>query len=158
MNLALAGTVNHEQNLNYRQNHHHKWAIEFWQNNVSISLAKAVRHTLATTGNNVIFDHIIETELWMGNLIQLLADLDVFFVGLHCSLPELERRERQRGNRRTGEVRADFQTVHNFTSYDLELNSENSAEENAKILIAAWKKRKHPTAFDKMAQAIDIER
>ena len=80
---------------------------------------------LATAGNNILFDHIIETKTWLYDLVSLVSELDVFFVGLHCSLPELERRELQRGNRRTGEARMDFETVHSITSYDLELNSEN---------------------------------
>lgn len=112
---------------------------------------------LATAGNNLIFDHIIETRSWLHNLIQLLSGLDVFFVGLHCSLPELERREIQRGNRRIGEARADFQTVHNVTSYDLELNSENAVEDNVKILVEAWRKRKHPRALDSMIQEMNSE-
>lgn len=112
---------------------------------------------LATAGNNLIFDHIIETKSWLHNLIQLLAGLDVFFVGLHCSLPELERREIQRGNRRIGEARADFQTVHNVTAHDLELNSENAVEDNVKLLIEAWKARKHPCALDSMLQEMNNE-
>jgi chloramphenicol 3-O phosphotransferase len=107
---------------------------------------------LATAGNNLIFDHIIETKAWLDNLIQLLTGLDVFFVGLYCSLAELERREIQRGDRHIGEARTDLQTVHDITSYDLEINSENPAEDNAEILIEAWKKRKRPCALDKMIQ------
>jgi chloramphenicol 3-O phosphotransferase len=106
---------------------------------------------LAGAGNNLIFDHIVETEAWLDHLIQLLADLDIFFVGLHCSLAELERREVQRGNRRIGEARADLKNVHRFASYDLELDSENPAEDNARLLIAAWRKRTPPSAFNKMA-------
>src|SRR5687768_11259284 len=45
---------------------------------------------LATAGNNIIFDHIIETKAWLHNLISLVSELDVFFVGVHCSLHELE--------------------------------------------------------------------
>jgi chloramphenicol 3-O phosphotransferase len=107
---------------------------------------------LATAGNHIIFDHIIETKAWLYNLISLISELDVFFVGLHCSLPELERRERQRGDRRTGEARQDLQTVHSITSYDLELNSENALDENATLLIQAWKERKRPSALDRMIQ------
>jgi len=106
---------------------------------------------LATAGNNLIFDHIIETQGWMDELIELLKGLDVYFVGLHCTLEELERREMKRGDRRIGEARADLETVHSFGTYDLELNSENSVEENTKVLIAAWKKRQRPSAFEKMA-------
>lgn len=110
---------------------------------------------LATAGNNIIFDHIIETRAWLDHLISLISELDVFFVGLHCSLAELERRETQRGDRRRGEAQLDFQTVHSITSYDLELNSENPLEENAALLIQAWKKRKRPSALDKMIQEMN---
>ncbi|HET6594393.1 MAG TPA: AAA family ATPase [Anaerolineales bacterium] len=112
---------------------------------------------LATAGNNIIFDHIIETKMWLGNLLSLIADLDVFFVGVHCSLPELERRERQRGDRRAGEARQDFETVHSITSYDLELNCENSLEENVVLLIQAWKERKRPSALDRMIQEMHLQ-
>lgn len=111
---------------------------------------------LATAGNNIIFDHIIETKMWLHNLISLVSGLDVFFVGLHCSLPELERREMQRGDRRTGEARQDFESVHSITSYDLELNSENALDENVAFLIRAWKVRKRPSALDTMLQEMSL--
>jgi chloramphenicol 3-O phosphotransferase len=100
----------------------------------------------------MIFDHIIETKAWLYDLISMISELDVFFVGLHCSLPELERREIERGNRRKGEARQDFQTVHRITSYDLELNSEQPLEENVRTLNQAWKKRNRPSALDRMLE------
>jgi len=108
--------------------------------NVFRGLHQCVR-ALAETGNNVLFDHIIETQANLADLAQTLSALDVFLVGLHCSLPELERREAERGNRRSGEARADFETVHRLTPYDLELNSEDPVEDNARVLIEAWKRR-----------------
>lgn len=112
---------------------------------------------LAMAGNNVIFDHIIESKVLLDHLVQSVSALDVFFVGLHCSLPELERREIQRGNRRAGEARADLETVHQITSYDLELNSEDAVEQNAKTLIEAWKTRKRPGALDKMLHEANMD-
>ena len=112
---------------------------------------------LATAGNNIIFDHIIETRAGLHELLSLIAELDVFFVGLHCSLPELERREIQRGDRRQGEAHMDFQTVHSITTYDLELNSENLLDENIAVLLRAWRERKHPPALDKMIQEMNVK-
>lgn len=107
---------------------------------------------LATAGNNVIFDHIIETKAWLHELVSLISGLDVFFVGLHCSLPELERREIQRGDRRPGEARQDLETVHRIPRYDLELNSEDPLQENAALLMRAWQARRRPSALDQMIQ------
>src|SRR6266496_1495646 len=111
---------------------------------------------LAKAGNNLIFDHIIESKFWLKDLLDAISDLDVFFVGLHCSLPELERREAERGNRRKGEARTDFETMHDIASYDLELNSENVLEDNVKLLIEACKKRQRPSARDKMIQEMNL--
>jgi chloramphenicol 3-O phosphotransferase len=86
--------------------------------------------------------------------LNLLASFDVFFVGIHCPLVELERRELARGNRRLGEARSDFETIHRFVSYDLELDSQLPAESNAAALIASWKRRKRPSAFEQMATAV----
>ena len=111
---------------------------------------------LATAGNNVIFDHIIETKAWLYELVSLVSQLDVFFVGVHCSLPELERREIQRGDRRPGEARQDFEAVHSIPTYDLEIDSEQPLEENVSLLIQVWKERKRPSALDKMIEEMHI--
>ena len=48
-------------------------------------------------GNNLIVEYIVETPEWLRRLVQLLSGYDVFFVGIHCKLKELERRELARG-------------------------------------------------------------
>ncbi len=106
---------------------------------------------LAEAGNNLIVDHIIENEGWMSDLVKLLSAFDVFFVGVHCPLPELERRERERGNRRIGEARMDYQVVHGFAEYDLEMDSTQPNQKNVDTLIDAWKSRHRPTAFERIA-------
>jgi len=113
---------------------------------------------LTTAGNNIIFDYIIETKAWLYELISLIADLDVFFVGVRCSLPELERREIQRGDRRPGEARQDFETVHSIPTYDLVIDSEHPLEDNVILLIQAWKERKRPSALDRMIEAMNTQK
>lgn len=105
---------------------------------------------MAGAGNNLIIDHIIEQESWVIDLIHLLKDIDVYAVGLHCSLEELERREIARGDRGRGDARKDLEVVHQYMHYDLELNSEDSLESNVQTLIDAWRRRSQPGAFEKM--------
>jgi chloramphenicol 3-O phosphotransferase len=109
---------------------------------------------LAAAGNNLIVEHIVETEAWMRRLLRLLSGVDVFFVGVHCPLQELERRELERGNRRQGEARADFETTHTFCRYDFEVLSTLPLEENVKAVIATWKTRQPPSAFERMRQGM----
>ena len=106
---------------------------------------------LAAAGNNLLVEHIVENEQWMVRLVSLLKGFDVFFVVLHCDLEELENRERARGDRRPGDARRDFETLHRFGEYDLELTSSDGVERNAEALIAAWTARLHPIAFERMA-------
>jgi len=105
---------------------------------------------LAAAGNNLIVEHIVETQAWMDRLLNLLADLDVFFVGVHCPVEELERRERRRGNRRIGEARADFEVTHTFGSYDFECSSVEEVGLVAPRVTAAWVARARPSAFARM--------
>jgi chloramphenicol 3-O phosphotransferase len=104
----------------------------------------------AAAGNNLIVEHIVETTAWMSRLVRLLAPIDVFFVGLHCPLAELERRERQRGDRRDGEARQDHAVVHTFGTYDMEIDSTRLLDDNVRAVITAWEARTRPSAFDRM--------
>ena len=102
---------------------------------------------LAAAGNNLVADHIIETQRQFDRLIQSLMPFDVFYVGLRCPIPELERRERQRGDRRIGDARRDYELVDQFGPYDVELDATLPAEANATSLVAAWKARRAPGVF-----------
>jgi chloramphenicol 3-O phosphotransferase len=108
---------------------------------------------LASAGNHLIVEHIVETKAWMRDLVALLSPFDVFFIGVHCPLDELVRREAARGDRPLGDARRDFQTVHTFGTYDLEIDATRPIEENVALSIAAWRARIRPHAFDRMAAA-----
>jgi chloramphenicol 3-O phosphotransferase len=105
----------------------------------------------ARAANNLIVDHIIEQQQWLADLVELLAPFDVFFVEVHCPLPELERRERQRGDRRPGEARRDFHALYRVPEYDLTADATQPNEDNVVRLITAWQARSRPTAFERMA-------
>jgi len=101
-------------------------------------------------GNNLIVEHIMESRAWLLRLVRLLAGQDVFFVGLHCDLAELERREIARGDRRIGDARRDFHQIHSYCRYDAELDSATAHEANADRLIAAWHARTTPSALQRL--------
>jgi chloramphenicol 3-O phosphotransferase len=99
---------------------------------------------LAAAGNDLIVEHIIEFRAWRDYLAGLLDGLDVFLVGVHCELAEIDRRERDRGNRRIGEGRSHVQTdlIHTFGPYDFEVDT-TAAEPGAvaEAVLAAWRTR-----------------
>ncbi|WID94459.1 chloramphenicol phosphotransferase [Bosea vestrisii] len=101
-------------------------------------------------GNNLIVEHIMESRDWLLRLARLLVNEDVFFVGLHCDLAELERREIARGDRKVGDARRDYNQIHSYCLYDTELDSASPPEINADRLIAAWRSRTAPSAFHRL--------
>lgn len=101
-------------------------------------------------GNNMVVEHIVEEQAWMARMLALLASVDVYFVGVHCPLEELERRETARGDRRAGEARFDFETTHRFCKYDLEVDGTRATSEVVAEVVAAWRARSRPSAFERM--------
>lgn len=103
-------------------------------------------------GNDLVVEHIMESEAWLLRLVDTLAGHDVFFVGVHCALDELERRERQRGDRSIGDARRDFHRIHSYCLYDAEVDAMQDKEANADAVIAAWQARMRPSAFDRLRE------
>lgn len=101
----------------------------------------------ANAGNNLILEHILDTQGWIDDLRCLLAPHDVFFVAVHCPLPLLESRERERGDRPPGSARRDFETIHLGRVYDLELNSQDGLDGNVDTLLQAWRSGRRASDF-----------
>lgn len=98
----------------------------------------------AVTGNDLIVEHVIEFRGWRAELAVLLADLDVFLVGVHCAPDELDRRERVRGDRRIGEGRAHVEVngTHTFGPYDFEIDTTAGVgTETVAAVLSAWQRR-----------------
>ena len=93
----------------------------------------------ADAGNNLIIEHILDTPGWAETLHALLRPHDVLFVGIHCAIPELQRREARRGDRPTGSAKRDQRTIHQGRIYDLEVNSEDGVQTNVALILTAWR-------------------
>jgi len=99
---------------------------------------------LAGAGNDLIVEHIIEFPAWRRELSELLAGYDVFLVGVHCDVAELDRRERERGDRRLGEGRTHVvdDGIHTFGPYDLDVDTTPGVTADlVDTILAAWRSR-----------------
>lgn len=106
----------------------------------------------ASAGNNLLLEHILEEPGWAVELAAMFEPFDVFFVGLHCELDELVRRETLRGDRPIGSAAEDFHRIHEGQRYDLQLRSDQPVEDNAAQLISAWASRRSPSVFAELAR------
>jgi len=96
----------------------------------------------AAAGNDLIVEHILESQDWADQLATLIGHLDVFWVGVHAPLAVLEQRERDRGNRTVGESAYHLKT-HSFCRYDIEVDTTAAPiEEIAEIVANAWRARR----------------
>lgn len=84
-----------------------------------------VINTMAENGLDIIVDEIFndETIRYYANALQ---NQKVYLIGLVCSLEELKRREKARGNRELGLARGHFNFVHKYQIYyDLIIDNTN---------------------------------
>jgi len=79
---------------------------------------------LADYGHDVVVDTIITDNARLCDYAKVLQQHTVYFVGVVCDLEELERRERERGNRILGLARGQLDFVHQHKNYyDLIIDS-----------------------------------
>lgn len=107
---------------------------------------------LAAAGNNLIVDHVlvqgVEPENWLTECLDLLAPFTVYFIGVHCPLEELRRREQARGDRGIGLAEWQLGRVHQHGVYDLEVDTSVSSAEQCALRIKEMVERDaHPQAL-----------
>ncbi|MEV5314424.1 AAA family ATPase [Streptomyces sp. NPDC052610] len=106
---------------------------------------------MAAAGNDVVMDHVLSAEWRLADCLSLFVPQDVVFVGVHCPLEELERRERERGDRPPGLAARQLRQVHAHGVYDIECDTAtDSPAECARRIRDFLPARPTPTAFEKL--------
>ncbi len=104
----------------------------------------------ASTDNNIIVDYILYDPSWLKDLVHVLKNFNVYWIGITAPLGIIEEREKQSGNRLLGHSRSHYATVHGPKIYDLMIDNSNlsplQVAENIKEHIAKNK----PKAFTKL--------
>jgi chloramphenicol 3-O phosphotransferase len=104
-------------------------------------LAEGMRAAIAACarcGNDLLVDDVFIDRGWLDGWRAALAGLEWLLVGVLAPLPVLEERERARGNRITGEARAQADVIHSGIEYDLRVDTASqSPEECARAILAA---------------------
>ncbi|MFF4015695.1 chloramphenicol phosphotransferase CPT family protein [Streptomyces sp. NPDC001843] len=109
---------------------------------------------MAAAGNNVVVDHVLSAEWRLRDCLALFPARDVVFVGVHCSPEELERRERERGDRTSGLAARQLAQVHAHGDYDIECDTGVlNAQECARRIKEFLPTRPLPTAFERLLSA-----
>lgn len=93
---------------------------------------------LAGQGFDVVVDHVLLSPDWVLDAADALAGLPVLSVGVRCPLAEVIRREAARGDRTLGQARAQFESVHAYASYDLEIDTSQADPSECASQVAAF--------------------
>lgn len=109
---------------------------------------------MAAAGNDMVVDHVLRERSWLLDCLTLFTPYDVVFVGVHCPLSELERRERARGDRQPGRAAYQLDRVHSHGLYDVECDTSRSTPRDCAAQISSFV-REQPTirAFERLRQA-----
>ena len=116
-------------------------------------LFSGMHHAIAAAakrGNNIIADHVFVEKAWVDECALLFADMNAYLIGLHCPLEILEQREKNRKDRTLGQAREQFDVIHKYVTYDLELDtSKLSTDKCTELVIERLKSP--PEAFKKLS-------
>ena len=108
----------------------------------TLNAHQAAAAALAKSGVNLILDEVLLSADLLANWHQVFEGAEVFWVGVHCDLEELERREIARGDRVHGQARGQFNLVHQHARYDLEVDTTSTPpNECAAQILAALEQR-----------------
>jgi chloramphenicol 3-O phosphotransferase len=115
---------------------------------------RAVRACVAEGLGVVVDDAIVSREL-LEDWVTALEGVDVFFVGVHCTVEELVQRWRARRDRgpagSTASMAKTMNRIHAHAIYDLEIDSTATPSSAlAAQIVAALEARSRPSAFERM--------
>ncbi|MFG1817057.1 chloramphenicol phosphotransferase CPT family protein [Kribbella sp. NPDC049174] len=102
---------------------------------------------MVAAGNDVVMDYVLGERWRLADCLSVFENHQVLFVGVRCSLPELQRRERARGNRTMGRAEVQFPLVHQHGVYDVEVDTEHHTPDECAATIRDRLHQGPPTAF-----------
>jgi chloramphenicol 3-O phosphotransferase len=106
-------------------------------------------------GNNVIIDDLMFEPDFLYDYLEVLAEFDVLFVGVRCSLEVTNEREAQRPGRFPGTATSHFDSVHSHSVYDIEVDtSETTPYACAREIVVRLNSAESPTAFEDLREHV----
>lgn len=111
-----------------------------------------VAHVMAQNELSLIIDEVLFEDDSLKHYVNALHQHHVYFIGIHCSLAEISKREISRGNRYLGLAREQISRVHGPTRYyDLAIDTDiTSATDSAKQIISFIEDTPNPKGFKKL--------
>ena len=114
--------------------------------------------SLVNTGNWVVADAVLEEPALVAEAVKALWDQQAYLVGVHCAPAELERRERERGDRAIGMAVGQLEKVHAHGTYDFTVDTTSTPAATCAARIADFiSGSPPPQAFNKLKTTWNID-
>ncbi|MFE9431072.1 AAA family ATPase [Streptomyces sp. NPDC006640] len=112
---------------------------------------------MAAGGNNLVVDHPLSRRWRLLDLLDLLVPEDTVLVAVRCPLPELNRREADRGDRSPGLAALQYAQVHAHGPHDIDVDtSVHTPSECARRIHDFLPHRPRPTAFETLRRTLSL--
>ena len=98
-------------------------------------------------GNNVIIDDILLDPEFLGDYLQVLSGMQVYFVGVKCSHAIISERERARPGRFPGTAIGHYELCHSHKTYDVEVHTDEMLPAECANYVAEYMRHHQATAF-----------
>lgn len=103
--------------------------------NRMVQAFKDIVFTLAQSGHSIIIDDVSFGKQQVDQWKTILRNFNVLWVGVTAPIDILEKREKERGDRKIGSARWQHEHVHVDVDYDLMINTHaKTIDENVKII------------------------
>jgi chloramphenicol 3-O phosphotransferase len=110
---------------------------------------------MAAGGNNLVVDHPLSRRWRLLDLLDVLVPENTVLVGVRCPLPELQRREIERGDRLVGLAAMQYPHVHSHELHDVDVDTGlHSPRECALRVRDFLPNRSRPTAFETLRRTL----
>ncbi|MFC8963497.1 AAA family ATPase [Streptomyces sp. NPDC057094] len=112
---------------------------------------------MAAGGNNLVVDYPLSRRWRLLDLLDLLVPEDTVLVAVRCPLPELNRREADRGDRSPGLAALQYAQVHAHGPHDIDVDtSVHTPSECARRIHDFLPHRPRPTAFETLRRTLSL--
>ncbi len=104
-------------------------------------------------GVNLVVDQILHNDFTTEDCVRTLRDYPIVFVGVHCPVEELRRREESRGDRQVGQGEGQLTYVHQQGEiYDVEVNTLSESLDSCVERVLGTMKT--PTGWERTCQLL----
>lgn len=126
------------------------WYTEICFGEVGKTMLKGMRRAIAVmaeSGNNIIIDDVLLEPEFLEDYLTVFEHLRIYFVGVRCPKPELDKREGTRPGRFPGTATGHFEICHQHGIYDIEVDTSAYTPLECASKVASHIASHKPSAF-----------